>query len=78
MIPLGLPVTDLMGRMNGQTKKKLFRQFLHLRKTSYGGDDFRVREDSMGKVEMYADMIRKYVCHQKKKERHLKQLLQGV
>jgi len=77
MIPPMLSITDLMGRMKGQTSMKLFQQFGHLRKKPYCGNHFWAKRYCIDTVGMNADMIRKYARYQEKKEQHMEQLQLG-
>jgi len=40
MVPPKLSISDLMGRVKGQTSMKIFKQFRHLRKKPYWGNHF--------------------------------------
>ena len=77
MIPPKLSVSDLMGRLKGQTSMKLFQQFRHLRKKPSWGNHFWVKGYCVDTVGIDADMIRKYVRYPEKKEQQMEQLQLG-
>ena len=77
MIPPKLSISDLMGRLKGQTSMKLFQQFRNLRKKPYWGNHFWAKGYCVDTVGMDADMIRKYVRYQEKKEQQTEQLQLG-
>jgi putative transposase len=74
LIPPKLAISDLMGRLKGQTSMKLFQQFGHLRKKPYWGNHFWAKGYCVDTVGMDADLIRKYVRYQEKKEKQTEQL----
>ena len=73
-IPPKLSISDLLGRLKGQTSMKLFQQFRHLKKKTYWGNHFWAKGYCVDSVGLDADMIRKYVRYQEKKEQQLEQL----
>ena len=77
MIPPKVAISDLMGRLKGQTSIKLFKQFNHLRKKPYWGNHFWAQGYCVDTVGLNAEMIQKYVKHQEKKERLEEQLTIG-
>jgi putative transposase len=77
MIPPKLSISDLLGRLKGQTSMKLFQQFRNLRKKPYWGNHFWAKGYFVDTVGIDADMIRKYVRYQEKKERQTEQLQLG-
>jgi putative transposase len=77
MIPPKVAISDLMGRVKGQTSIKLFKQFHQLRKKPYWGNHFWAPGYCVDTVGLDAEMIRKYVKHQEKKERLEEQLTIG-
>jgi putative transposase len=74
MIPPKLSISDLLGRLKGQTSMKLFQQFRHLKKKPYWGNHFWAKGYCVDSVGLDADMIRKYVRYQEKKEKLQEQL----
>ena len=74
LIPPKVSISDLMGRLKGQTSMKLFQQFRKLRKKPYWGNHFWAKGYCVDTVGIDADMIRKYVRYQEKKEKQLEQL----
>ena len=74
MAPPKLSISDLLGRLKGQTSMRMFRQFPHLRKKPYWGYHFWSKGYCVDTVGLDADMIRKYVRYQEKEERQLEQL----
>src|SRR5512147_1728044 len=74
MIPPKVSVSDLLGRLKGQTSIRMFHQFRHLKKKPYWGNHFWAKGYCVDTVGMDADMIRKYVRYQEKKEKQLEQL----
>jgi putative transposase len=74
MIPPKVSVSNLVGRLKGQTSMKLFNQFRQLRKKPYWGNHFWSKGYCVDTVGLDADMIRKYVRYQEEKEKQEEQL----
>ena len=74
MVPPKLSISDLMGRLKGQSAQRIFHQFRHLRKKPYWGNHFWAQGYCVDTVGLDADKIRKYVRYQEKKEREVEQL----
>lgn len=74
MIPPKVSVSELLGRLKGQTSIKLFQQFRGLKKKPYWGNHFWAKGYCVDTLGMDADMIRKYVRYQEAKEREMEQL----
>ena len=74
MVPPKVALSDLLGRLKGQASMRLFRQFRHLRRKPYWGNHFWAKGYCVDTVGLGADMIRKYVRYQEKKEKQLEQL----
>jgi putative transposase len=74
MVPPKVSISDLMGRVKGQTAMKVFRQFRQLRKKPYWGNHFWAKGYCVDTVGLDAEMIQKYVRYQENKERHQEQL----
>ena len=78
MVPPKVAISDLMGRVKGQTAIKLFKQFRHLRQKPYWGNHLWAKGYCVDTVGLDAEMIRKYVRHQEAKERQIEQLTFGL
>jgi len=74
MIPPKVSISQLMGRLKGQTSMRLFRQFRYLKKKPYWGNHFWAKGYCVDTVGLDADKIRKYVRYQEKKEKEIEQL----
>ena len=74
MVPPKLAISTLMGRFKGKSSMRIFRQFRHLRKQVYWGNHFWSKGYCVDTVGLDADMIRKYVRYQEKKEQLMEQL----
>jgi putative transposase len=74
MNPPKLAVSDVMGRLKGQTAMNLFRQFRQMRKKPYWGNHFWSKGYCVDTVGLDPEMIRKYVEYQEKRERLAEQL----
>jgi len=60
MVPPKIAISDLMGRLKGQTAIKTFRQFPHLRQKPYWGNQFWSKGYCVDTVGLDEEMIRKY------------------
>ena len=78
MVPPKVSISDLMGRVKGQTSIKIFKQFRHLRKKPYWGNHFWSKGYCVDTVGLDAEMIRRYVKFQEKKDRYEEQLTLGL
>ena len=74
MVPPKVSISELMGRVKGQTAMKVFRQFRHLRKKPYWGNHFWAKGYCVDTIGLDAEMILKYVRHPENKERQEEQL----
>ena len=74
MIPPKVAVSELMGRLKGQTSIKLFNKFRELKKKPYWGNHFWSKGYCVDTVGLDTEMIRKYVRYQEEKERQMEQL----
>lgn len=74
MIPPKVSVSNLVGRLKGQTSIKLLHQFRQMRQKPYWGNHFWSKGYCVDTVGLDADMIRKYVRYQEEKEKQLEQL----
>ena len=77
MVPPKKSISDLLGRLKGQTSMKIFQQFRELRRKPYWGNHFWAKGYCVDTVGLDADMIRKYVRYQEKQERQMEQLQLG-
>ena len=78
MVPPKVAISDLMGRVKGQSSIKIFKQFRHLKEKPYWGNHFCSRGYCVDTVGVDAEMIRKYVKFQEKKQRYEEQLNLGT
>ena len=78
MVPPKVAISNLMGRVKGQSSIKIFRQFRYLKQKPYWGNHFWSRGYCVDTVGVDAEMIRKYVKFQEKKERYEEQLNLGT
>ena len=74
MVPPKVSISDLMGRVKGQTAMKVFRQFRQLRKKPYWGNHFWAKGYCVDTVGLDAEMISRYVRYQEKREKQQEQL----
>jgi putative transposase len=74
MIPPKVSISDLLGRVKGQTAMKVFRQFRQLRKKPYWGNHFWAKGYCVDTVGLDAEMISRYVRYQEKREKQQEQL----
>ena len=74
MIPPKVSVSNLVGRLKGQTSMKLLHQFRQMRQKPYWGNHFWSKGYCVDTLGLDADMIRKYVRYQEEKEKQLEQL----
>jgi putative transposase len=78
MVPPKLAISDVMGRVKGQTAIKTFKRFRNLRKKPYWGNQFWFPGYCVDTVGLGSEMIRKYVKYQEAKERQIEQLKLGI
>ena len=74
LVPPKIAISDLMGRVKGQTSMKMFNQYRQLRKKPYYGNHFWTPGYCVDTVGMDEEMIRKYVRYQEEKEKQYEQL----
>jgi len=74
MVPPKVAVSDLMGRVKGQTAIKLFQRYRELRRKPYWGNHFWSRGYCVDTVGVNAEMIQRYVKYQEKREQYDEQL----
>ena len=68
-IPPKLSISKFMGTVKGRTALRLFSKFPYLRKKPYWGNQFWAKGYCVDTVGVDAEMVRKYVKYQEKKER---------
>jgi putative transposase len=78
MVPPKVAISDLMGRVKGQTSMKLFKQFRYLRKQPYWGNHFWSQGYCVDTIGLDAEMISKYVKYQEQKDRYIEQVTLGI
>jgi len=71
MVSPKVAISDLMGRVKGQTSIKVFKQFRELRKKPYWGNHFWSQGYCLDTVGLDSQMIQKYVRYQEAKERQI-------
>ena len=74
MIPPKVSISDYMGMIKGRTAIRIFKRFSSLRQRPYWGNHFWSRGYCVDTVGINAEMIRKYVQYQEKRERRDEQL----
>lgn len=74
MMPPKVSISELMGSLKGRTAIRIFKQFPHLKKKPYWGNHFWAPGYCVDTVGLDAEMIRKYVKYQEKRERKQDQL----
>ena len=73
-IPPRVSVSEFMGTIKGKLAIKLFKSYPQLKKKPYWGNHFWAKGYCVDSVGLDADMIRKYVRYQEKKEQQMEQL----
>ncbi len=74
LVPPKVSISELMGRVKGQTAMKVFRQFRQLRKKPCWGNHFWAKGYCVDTVGLEAEMIRRYVRYQENREKQQEQL----
>ena len=69
MIPLKVAISDYVGIIKGRSAKSVFNKFRKLKDKPYWGNKFWARGYCVDTVGLDAEMIRKYVKHQERKEK---------
>ena len=62
-------ISEFMGAIKGRTAIRIFKKFPYLRERPYWGNHFWAQGYSVDTVGLDAEMIRKYIIYQEKKER---------
>ena len=68
-VPPKVSISKLMGVVKGRTAMRLFTKFSYLKKKPYWVNHFWAKGYCVDTVGVDAEMIRKYVKYQEKKER---------
>ena len=74
MVPPKVSISDLMGVVKGRTAIRVFKMFPYLKQKPYWGNHFWAPGYCVDTVGLDAEMIRKYVKYQEKKERQQEQM----
>ena len=69
MVPPKVSISTLVGRLKGRTAIRVLNKFRQLRQKPYWGNHLWARGYCVDTVGMDAEMVRKYVKYQEKKER---------
>jgi putative transposase len=69
MVPPKVSISDYVGTVKGRSAIRVFNKFKKLKDRSYWGNKFWSRGYCVDTVGLDADMIRKYVKYQERKER---------
>jgi len=62
-------ISEFMGAIKGRTAIRIFKKFPYLRERPYWGNHFWAQGYCVDTVGVDAEMIRKYIIYQEKKER---------
>ena len=73
MVPPKISISDYVGMLKGRTAIRVFNKFKRLKSKPYWGNRFWSRGYCVDTVGLNADMIRKYVKYQEKKEKRTEQ-----
>jgi putative transposase len=74
MVPPKVSISDFMGALKGRTAIRVLKQFPRLRVKTYWGNHFWSPGYCVDTVGLDAEMIRRYVQYQEKKEQEEEQL----
>ncbi len=74
MVPPKLSISDLLGKLKGRTAIRILKKYPHIKQKPYWGNHFWAPGYCVDTVGLNAEMIRKYVKYQEKKERDSDQL----
>ena len=74
LLPPKISISDYVGIIKGRTAIRVLNKFRQLRKKLYWGNHFWAKGYCVDTVGLDADMIRKYVKYQERKERRHEQL----
>jgi len=73
MVPPKVSISDYVGTIKGRRAIRVFNKFKKLKDKPYWGNKFWSRGYCVDTVGLDADMIRKYVKHQERKEQRAEQ-----
>jgi len=69
-VPPKISISKYVGVIKGRTAIRVFNQFRNLKQKPYWGNHFWAQGYCLDTVGLDSEMIRKYVKHQEKKEKH--------
>jgi len=69
LVPLKVSISGYVGTVKGRTAIRIFNRFRNLKEKPYWGNHFWARGYCVDTVGLDAEMIRKYIKYQEKKER---------
>ncbi len=70
MVPPKLSISDLLGKLKGRSAIRILKKYPYIRTKPYWGNHFWAPGYCVDTVGLDAEMIRKYVKYQEKKERN--------
>ena len=73
MVPPKVSISELMGRLKDRTAIRVLRRFKELRKKRYWGNHLWAPGYCVDTVGMDAEMIRRYVRYQEKREKKIEE-----
>ena len=73
LVPPKISISSFVGILKGRTAIRVFNKFSNLRQKPYWGNHFWARGYCVDSIGLDAEMIRKYVKYQEKKERQAEQ-----
>ena len=74
MIPPKVEISKLIGRLKGVAATRIFRKFPQYKQKPYWGNSFRAKGYCIDTVGLDAEIIRKYVKYQEKKDTDNRQM----
>jgi putative transposase len=69
LVPPKISISSFVGILKGRTAIRIFNKFRNLKQKPYWGNHFWAKGYCMDSIGLDAEMIRKYVKYQEKKER---------
>ena len=73
LIPPKISVSSFVGMLKGRTAIRVLNRFRHLKQRPYWGNHFWAKGYCVDSIGLDAEMIRKYVKYQEKRERQAEQ-----
>ena len=73
LVPPKISISSFVGILKGRTAIRVFNKFQNLRQRPYWGNHFWARGYCVDSIGLDAEMIRKYVKYQEKRERQAEQ-----